>query len=789
MWELKGLREKMIRHIDQGYDVSLFAYGATGSGKSHTIRGGDVDWGVLPRICQDVYGVGDAIYVSHVEVHNDKVYDLLAPPNSDPLKVSVIGSVVILNGVQKVRAMNSAQLNAIIMNSAARLTFSRTQCNPRASRSHSIVTLYIAKSYLTPNGNTKVRMSKVNVIDLAGNEHTRDSKVQGVQFKETCRINASLTALGRVITALSNDSVPHVPFRDNVLTMLLSGSLSGNGKTFLVATICPTNQYFHDTLRTLGFARNCEGVVQVLEVAKDIQTQMSEFDSLVGSGDEEAKSEMQQWFAAVKKEVGGVVPSSRPQPSCDDQQQVQQQQRLLLQRYHTGNVRYESVLQVPSQFNVHKAFTLKVKGTEESPQLWVCLCCLGDESSSGEEDGGFCVYVNGCPVMSSTVLVECGDRICVAHVTDPYVIVVTMRGEETSPTVFTDAVAECVHVNDSRRLKQSQNIMMLMDAARLTTMSSCPETLECNASPENCWLTEYSDLLTNTLRARTPQSTTTPFWSKEFPRTWTLDSLTNDVVYHRIHSNNFATTFRDLLFFMHKIEHLVAGGISTVVMWRCSSTVQQQQRLLPQQHYFPKIVYHVEGTRDVFLDPVEALQCHAGEFVRFVIAIAQSESTDGGEGKGITPYCGLTFTVKGVKPAGLKTNNKQSSTTPLRVHRSLTNRMVEAACTPIKHLWQNNQQRKNNQSYEETEPLFSHDDHDGCNKENHLRSTSSEAEVQHYVVLKDFGAQVCLPCVQDVQPQQELLSRQHRFNDPNTLNNNNTLTVEAAKTPGCCIVS
>lgn len=79
---------------------------------------------------------------------------------------------------------------------------------------------------------------------------------------EARNINASLAALANVISALSKQSSEdlHVPFRDNKLTRVLQGSLSGKAKIVLLATVSDKQEYLNESLGTLNFAMRCRGV-------------------------------------------------------------------------------------------------------------------------------------------------------------------------------------------------------------------------------------------------------------------------------------------------------------------------------------------------------------------------------------------------------------------------------------------------------------------------------------------------------------------------------------------------
>lgn len=49
-----------IKHLFQGFDVTLFAYGVTGTGKTWTMKGGKslAERGVIPRLLSGVYRRG-----------------------------------------------------------------------------------------------------------------------------------------------------------------------------------------------------------------------------------------------------------------------------------------------------------------------------------------------------------------------------------------------------------------------------------------------------------------------------------------------------------------------------------------------------------------------------------------------------------------------------------------------------------------------------------------------------------------------------------------------------------
>lgn len=63
----------------------------------------------------------------------------------------------------------------------------------------------------------------------------------------------SLSALGNVIHALTDEQTKYIPYRDSKLTRLLQSSLGGNAKTHLLLTVTSASLHMEETLSTLRF--------------------------------------------------------------------------------------------------------------------------------------------------------------------------------------------------------------------------------------------------------------------------------------------------------------------------------------------------------------------------------------------------------------------------------------------------------------------------------------------------------------------------------------------------------
>jgi len=168
-----------------------------------------------------------------------------------------------------------------------------TLMNNHSSRSHAILTLYFTQiKYDETTQKNKEIVSKINLVDLAGSERVESSGVTGINFQEATMINKSLSALGLVInklalrkikmkktkkvkkttlkkTPISKSKSNHIPFRDSVLTWILSESLGGNSKTYMLATISPSSLNYNESLSTLRFASNAKQIVNTVKINED----------------------------------------------------------------------------------------------------------------------------------------------------------------------------------------------------------------------------------------------------------------------------------------------------------------------------------------------------------------------------------------------------------------------------------------------------------------------------------------------------------------------------------------
>ncbi|KAH9605111.1 hypothetical protein KSS87_019846 [Heliosperma pusillum] len=253
-----------------GYNVCIFAYGQTGTGKTFTMEGTEEDRGVNYRTLSELFQlINDRkelfryeICVSVLEVYNEQIRDLLAS-GTHPASVSrrleirqISEGVHHVPGLVEAHVSNMSEVWDVLKTGSNARAVGSTTANEYSSRSHCMHCVMVKGENLL---NGECIRSKLWLVDLAGSERIAKTEAQGERLKEAQNINRSLAALGDVISALANKS-QHVPFRNSKLTHLLQDSLGGDSKALMFVQISPNENDLSETLCSLNFANRVKGV-------------------------------------------------------------------------------------------------------------------------------------------------------------------------------------------------------------------------------------------------------------------------------------------------------------------------------------------------------------------------------------------------------------------------------------------------------------------------------------------------------------------------------------------------
>ncbi|GLD74580.1 kinesin heavy chain-like isoform X1 [Lates japonicus] len=196
--------KQIVKDVLGGYNGTIFAYGQTSSGKTHTMEGNLHDpclMGIIPRIARDIF---DHIYsmdenlefhikVSYFEIYLDKIRDLLDVSKTNLAVHEDKNRVPFVKGCTERFVSSPDEVMDVIDEGKANRHVAVTNMNEHSSRR----TRYFLINIKQENGD--------------GDETVSKTGAEGAVLDEAKNINKSLSALGNVIAALSEGTKTHVP--------------------------------------------------------------------------------------------------------------------------------------------------------------------------------------------------------------------------------------------------------------------------------------------------------------------------------------------------------------------------------------------------------------------------------------------------------------------------------------------------------------------------------------------------------------------------------------------------
>lgn len=148
----EGCLQPMIKSLMDGYNCSIFVYGATGAGKTHTMLGNEEEAGVVFLTVRQLFETMEShsverhfdIGVSYLEVYNELVMNLLC--KGGPLKLRESSSGVEVGGLALKKITNAEELIQLLIQGNKMRTQHPTDANAESSRSHAIFQVRMEKT-------------------------------------------------------------------------------------------------------------------------------------------------------------------------------------------------------------------------------------------------------------------------------------------------------------------------------------------------------------------------------------------------------------------------------------------------------------------------------------------------------------------------------------------------------------------------------------------------------------------------------------------------------------------
>ena len=297
----------LVEGVVNGYNATVFAYGATGAGKTYTMLGNDENPGIMSLTLKDLFNKIKkycereyTVKLWYLEIYNENIRDLLVN-NSENLELREDPNKgLIVNNITEMIPKNSEHILNILKKGNKNRTTEATNANETSSRSHAILQIMVSYKEKASGINYEIKYGKLSLIDLAGSERASVTKNKGVRLFEGANINKSLLTLGNCINALceanEKGTKNYVPYRDSKLTRLLKDSLGGNSRTVMIANVSPFIYSFDDTYNTLKYADRAKHIktnlkrnvlnaqyhiTNYLNVIKNLQNRVFELESQI----------------------------------------------------------------------------------------------------------------------------------------------------------------------------------------------------------------------------------------------------------------------------------------------------------------------------------------------------------------------------------------------------------------------------------------------------------------------------------------------------------------------------
>ncbi|CAH1956477.1 unnamed protein product [Acanthoscelides obtectus] len=324
---------RLVKDVLNGYNATVFAYGPTGAGKTHTMVGDANQPGIMVRALNDLFEVVKdkedeyQVSMSYLEIYNEQIRDLLNPQSGYlELREDSRGKSIQVAGLSEISTTSTDEVMQLLQKGNKARTVEPTAMNRTSSRSHALLSVTVRHSVPVDKKDhlrMRVRQGRLFMIDLAGSERANKTKNRGKRLQEGAHINRSLLALGNCINALSGGA-RYVNYRDSKLTRLLKEALSGNCKTVMIAHVSPSITQKDESRNTLLYADRANNITNKIERnVLDVSYHVSQYQTVIN----ELKDEISRLQNKMKEERPRSADINRmnAEERCDEVKKIREQ--------------------------------------------------------------------------------------------------------------------------------------------------------------------------------------------------------------------------------------------------------------------------------------------------------------------------------------------------------------------------------------------------------------------------------------------------------------------------------
>ncbi|XP_076468028.1 kinesin-like protein KIF3A isoform X2 [Babylonia areolata] len=250
--------DTFIQRALEGYNVTIMAFGATGSGKSYLMNGNDQDNGIAPMVIKQLFqhlrqrgNKEFMVTASFVEILDEKTTDLLNPHNNPMAVRQHVIKGIFMDGLSEMVAQTEEELSQLYDQGCRARRMGAADIKAHKARAHAVFTITVEQK---ERQSSKVGVrSNIMLVELAGCE---------VPDSADPKVLAGTQGVVNVLSALGDPKKKggHVPYRESVVTRLLQDSLGGNAMTLMLVTVSPLDKAYQSTNSALQYGQFAKAV-------------------------------------------------------------------------------------------------------------------------------------------------------------------------------------------------------------------------------------------------------------------------------------------------------------------------------------------------------------------------------------------------------------------------------------------------------------------------------------------------------------------------------------------------